>query len=164
MGNSRWSGSLISGGGIYAAGTTYYKTQKGSAATVLPDGAVISSTYLESGSYVESTTYVKAGTGYVSGKGDYKQYAAGTVIGTGGASQAIVATGLTTIHHVWVIPRKSVYSTATTGLQIQRPCLAAGTPGSFYPTAYKLSQGAANWALNDVSATRSWFALGAKTI
>jgi hypothetical protein len=163
VGNSRWSGSLISGGGILAAGTTYFNTQSGSAATTIADGSVQGTTYLKAGSYVKSTTYVQSGTGYVSGKGDVKQYAAGTVITGGGATCAIVATGLTTVHHVWLNRNNVAYSAATTGCAIYRPCLAVGTPGSFYPIAFKINSGGAI-AAGSVAATCAWFAVGAKTI
>lgn len=163
MGNSRWSGSLISGGGIYAAGTTYFNTQSGSAATVLPDGAVKASTYLEAGSYVDAASYIQAGTGYVTAKGDTKQWCAGTVICGGGATVPPVATGLTTIHHVFMNRNNDSYGAATTGCAICRPCRANGTKGSFYPLCFKINSGGAIVA-GSVSATYAWFAVGAKTI
>lgn len=167
-GNSRWSGSLISGGGIFAAGTTYFNTQSGSAATVLTDGSVKASTsliagsYVDAGTYVESTTYVKSGTGYYTGKGDVKQFSAGTYYGIGGATTPIIATGLTTIHHVFANKRGVGYTAATTGNVFVVPRIAAGTVGSFYLTAYKQPGDAV--AINSVAGTFSWLALGAKTI
>jgi hypothetical protein len=165
MGNSRWSGSLISGGGILAAGTTYFNTQAGSAATVIADGSIQATTYVKSGTYLKSTTYTQSGTGYITGKGDYKQYAAGTVYCTGGASSPIVATGLTTIHHVFMNRRVTGYVTATTNNVLCRPSIAGGTLGSFYPIAFKHTGVPASiWALGSVAATFTWFAVGAKTI
>ena len=172
MGNSRWSGSLISGGGIFAAGTTNFNAQAGSAATVLPDGTVRSATYMDAGSYVnagsylESTSYVKAGTGYTTGKGDVKQWAAGTYYGIGGATAPITATGLTTIHHVFMNRRRTNYAgaIATTGQVLCSPCIAPGTVGSFYPILFKIAGAAGAIAVNTVAGTFSWYAVGAKTI
>jgi hypothetical protein len=161
MGNSRWSGSLISGGGILAAGTTYFNTQSGSAATIIADGSIQGTTYLKAGSYAKTTTYVQSGTGYVSGNGDVKQYAAGTYIGIGGATAPIKATGLTTIHHVFMNKRGVGYTAATTGQVICCPRIAAGTVGSFYPICYAVTHAI---AINGVAGTFSWMAIGAKTI
>jgi hypothetical protein len=164
MGNSRWSGSLISGGAIYAAGTTNFPTPKGSAATVLDDGSVQAATYVKGGTYLKSTTYLQSGTGYITAKGDYKQYACGTHWGFGGATSPIIATGLTTIHHVWMQRRSTGYNTATGLNRLCRPSIAGGTLGSFYPIAFKWASAASIWAPPAAAATYSWFAVGAKTI
>ena len=71
---------------------------------------------------------------------------------------AIVSTGLQKVEFVWMQTNKEAYSTATTANVICRPNLAAGTPGSFYPIAYK--NDATPWSLNDAAATFSWVALG----
>lgn len=106
---------------------------------------------------------VKASTGFTFAPGDNKQFAAGTVICGGGASVAIKATGLTTVHHVWMNRNNVAYSAATTGCVICRPCMAVGTPGSFYPLAFKIASGGAIVA-GTVAATYAWFAVGAKTL
>jgi hypothetical protein len=141
MGNSRWSGSLISGGGIYAAGTTYFNTQRGSAATKIPDGVV------------------RGATGFYFEAGDAQKFACGTVVCGGGASVPIKATGLTTIGHVFMQRRRQSYSAATTGYGLPSPAIANGTRGSFYPISFK-TQAAGGIVINSVAATWSWFAVG----
>ena len=164
--NTRVAGGLISGRSIYAAGTTnFYSTQGASATIVPPSGQILSAGSVKSTGPTVSTTFVRAGTGFVfQGAGDVKQFAAGTCIGTGGATMAIVNTGLTTIHGVWVEKYTTAYGNATTGNVLCRPSLAAGTTSSFYPLAFKLTGTSAIWALNTVASTFKWFAVGAKTV
>lgn len=166
--NNRWSGSLITGGAFYAAGTTNYDTQLGSVATNLSIGQIKGAAGMVSGSNIQSTTTLQAGTGFVTANGDAKQYAVGTYIGSGAATAAIVATGLTTIHHVWLMRNwRSRTAGATTRAWIApSPALAAGTPGSFYPLVGFIAPAAAvDHTLGiGAGATFSWIALGAKTI
>jgi hypothetical protein len=84
-------------------------------------------------------------------------FISGTVVGTGGATMPLVATGAKEVGFVWMQTNHSEYNTATTGMVVCRPELAASTLGSFYPIAY-LSD-ATPWGLNTVSATFKWLAL-----
>jgi hypothetical protein len=143
--NNRWSGSLISGGGIYAAGTTEYISQKGSAATVIPTGTI------------------KAAVGFYFAPGNSKQFSAGTYIGSGAATAAIKATGLTTVHHVFMTKYGSGYAAAATsrGRIIPSPVKAQGTVGSFYPTIFRTAATNKEIVFGTGSAgTYSWFAVG----
>lgn len=158
---------------VYAAGTTSLRT---AAATVIPPGCVyaaasvrapviVSTTSFSSGGALRSTTTITAGTGFVFGSGQTKQFAAGTYIGTGGATAAIISTGLTTIHHVFMQINKATYSAATTGMAYARPCVAHGTLGSFYPIIFKTGTiGGGGPVLNTVAGTFRWLAIGADTL
>lgn len=166
--NNRWSGSLISGGAIYAAGTTNYTTELASAATNLTIGQIKAAAGLVAGTSIQATTTVQAGTGFMTANSNAKQYAVGTYIGSGAATAAIVSTGLTTIHHVWLMRNwRSRTAGATTRAGISpTPALAAGTPGSFYPLVGFIAPAAvaAHTLGIGAGATFSWIAFGAKTI
>lgn len=161
---------------VYAAGTS---SRVSGNATVLPNGVVYAaasvrapvvraSTSFSSPSVTGSTsvtggtgsfTTVTASTGYTFVGGAVKRFAAGTYIGTGGATAALVVTGLASIRQVFMQLNKQAYSAATTGMAYGRPCRAAGTPGSFYPIAFKLT-GAPGPVLNTVAGTFMWEAIG----
>lgn len=92
-----------------------------------------------------------------------KSFAAGTYIGIGGATAPITSTGLTRISHVFMSRTRSAYSTATAAaISVPCPCLAAGTPGSFYPIVFRDLGGGAQPSVAAVSATWKWFAVGAR--
>ena len=97
--------------------------------------------------------------GFLFEAGDGKKFACGTRVCGGGASVPIVATGLTTIGHVFMQRRRNSYSAATTGNGFPAPARANGTPGSFYPISFKTQAGGGS-AINSVAATWSWFAVG----
>jgi len=89
-------------------------------------------------------------------------FAAGTYIGTGAATAAIVNTGFKRVHHVWMSLCPSARAAATTdGVYSGRPCIAAGTPGSFYPLVFRLPGGAnaVNTLGVSAGATFKWLAL-----
>jgi len=146
MANTRWESAIISKGAVYAAGTTNFKSKLGSAATSLPTGVI------------------KAGVGFGFEAGDAKLFAAGTYIGSGAATAAIVSTGLTTVHKVLMNLYDSAYSGAThNSAGFCQPQHATGTPGSFYPTVVYIAPGAAvNYTLGvGAAATWAWLAIGA---
>jgi hypothetical protein len=144
--NSRWTNSIISGGAIYAAGTTAFKTAKAASATNMVTGQV------------------RADQGFYFGKGNAKNFSAGTYIGTGAATAAITTTGLTTVHHVFMSLRGAAYGSAATNVDgriICAPVLANGTTGSFYPLAYRSTGTNKNVTLGTgIAATFSWMAVG----
>jgi len=90
--------------------------------------------------------------------------ATGTYIGSGAATAAIVSTGLVTIQKVWMQRNVSAYSAATADIgSMPRPCLAAGTTGSFYPTIGFIDKGAAvnhTLGVGPAAATWHWLAVG----
>lgn len=151
MGNSRVSGPFISGGEIYAAGTTQYKAKPGSAGTVRAKSGTI-------------TAY----SGFRFANGNDKQFAAGTFVGSGAATQAIVASGLTTIHHVFFnrVWQSRNAGATTRAAYSPSPAKAQGTPGSFYPLIGFIAPGAvaAHTLGIGAGATFSWFCIGAKNI
>ena len=85
----------------------------------------------------------------------------GTYIGAGSATAYITASGLKSIHHVFMTRSRVGYSGATTnGRLLAAPCIAVGTPGSFYPIILRVAATNANVTLNGASATWCWWALG----
>jgi hypothetical protein len=147
MGNSRWSGSLISGGGIFAAGTTLFKSSvHASAATNLGTAGVVAA---------------EAGFQFMSPSSWYlpKQFSLGTYYGVGGATAPITATGLATINGIWMTRRRGNYAAGTVGAILCTPEIANGTPGSFYPLVYK-TQAGGGIVINAAAATFSWLAVG----
>lgn len=166
--NTRFGSGLITLGGIYAAGTTNYKAQTGSAATNLNRGEIRAAGTLKAPQIIGTTGISSAGTinaasGFNFAAGNYKKFAAGTYIGAGSATAAITSTGLTTVHHVFMSLRGAAYGSGATqdGRIICAPVLAAGTTGSFYPRVYK--SGATNkevYPNAGVGATFSWMAVG----
>ena len=129
---------------------------------ISPSGQGISSGgTITAGATIQGTV-VKATTGFYSEAGNVKAFSAGTYIGTGGATAAIISTGLTTITGVWMQLNKQTYSAATTGMAYGRPCRAHGTLGSFYPIAFKTGTiGGGGPVLNTVAGTFAWYAVGA---
>lgn len=163
--NSNTTSSIVAHS-FYAAGTSNLATAN---ATVLGAGAISASGALAAGGALRSGTTITAGTGYVFGSGHTKQFACGTYIGSGAATAAIISTGLTTIHHVFMNRIRSAYSSATALVgEHPAPCKASGTPGSFYPIVGWIANGAAvNKTLGvgaPTAATFNWLALGADTL
>jgi len=100
------------------------------------------------------------------GSGSNQKYGftAGTYVGSGAATAAIVNSGLGQVHFVWMAKNfGSRTAGATTDCAVHpTPCLAVGTPGSFYPLVGFVDKGGAvNHALGSgAAATWSWLALG----
>lgn len=169
MPNTRFSGGMVIEGGIYAAGTTNFPGQTGSAATALPTGQIKAAGSIKGLGPIVSTTFMRAGTGFVfAGAGDVKQFAQGTYIGTGAATAAIIATGLTTVDKVWMNYLQVIYpggGTSKIGRTIFSPVQANGTPGSFYPLVYRSTATNKNITLGTgFAATFNWFATGRRTV
>lgn len=147
--NTRFGSGLITRGAIYAAGTTNYKAQVGSAATNLPTGQI------------------GAEGGFAFEDGRAKTFAAGTYYGTGQASAAIIDSGLTTITHVF--HGVDVPGNAGTTVLIARGvwhwCSAEATVGSFYLRAVRRGSAGTidEWLPGTGAAsTVKWFAFGAR--
>ena len=90
-------------------------------------------------------------------------FAAGTYVGRGGATAPLITTGLKKVHNVWLGLCPEARSAATTaGVHGVRPCRAAGTPGGFYPLAFRIVAGAtvSNLPGMGADATFKWLALG----
>ena len=152
MGNSHWSGSIVSAAGISAAGTiraggTFTTTRVTASSSLVTAGGVSAA----------GTLRAVGGFGFVAG--DYKKFAAGTYIGVGGATTPIRSTGLTTISGVYMVLRRSTVGTATQAVAMPRPCIAHGTPGSFYPQWVRMNGLNAAFGLA-ASATTVFFAVG----
>jgi hypothetical protein len=111
---------------------------------------------------------IKSSSGFSFSAGDSKQFACGTYIGSGAATAAIVSTGLTTVHGVWMqLARQSRTAGATTRVgNMPCPTLAVGTPGSFYPLVGFIAPAAvaAHTLGIGAGATWKWFAVGADTL
>lgn len=137
--NAHTKANWIVQGMIYAAGTTNFPG--------------VGATNLDSYQGV-----IRGARGFYFQQGNAKRFASGTYIGVGGATAPIISTGLTTITHVQMHKTRSAYTTATS-VAICVPALANGTPGSFYPIAFK-AQAAGGIILNTVSATFRWMAEG----
>lgn len=129
------------------------------------DGGISTAGTVNAAATISTSSIVDASSGgWVFSAGDYKQFAAGTYIGSGAATAAIVDTGLTTIHHVHLQRNwQSRTAGATTRSSYSpSPAIAAGTPGSFYPLVGFIAPGAAvNHTLGiGAAATFSYVAVG----
>lgn len=170
MANTRLRGPLFVGGAVYAVGTQLFP--QGVAGVGINAAATVGS---KRGSFVavngfstagtiraESTIFAGGGFGMV--QNNFKKIATGTYIGSGAATAAIVSTGLTTIHHVFLIRN---WQSRTAGATVRAaympsPAKAQGTPGSFYPLVGFIPTGAsANPQLGiGAAATFPWLAFG----
>lgn len=153
MAKSHFSGPIIQGTDQRPAASTNVFTNR----IVCAAAASFSGAVSMSGALTSSSGFTFAG-------GNYKKFAAGTYIGSAGATAAITSTGLTTTHHVWMTLRGSAFGSAATsdGRVACAPTLANGTPSKFYPRAYR--SGATNkeiyLGLGGIPATFSWIAVG----
>lgn len=146
MGNTTYSGPITSTGGFNTASGFSTGGTVNSAATI------------------STTGIVQADSGFVFVAGDAKSFAQGTYVGSGAATAAIVSTGLTTIHSVWMQRNwQSRNAGATTRAAYSpSPAKAAGTTGSFYPlVGFIAPGGAVNHTLGiGAAATFAWFCTG----
>lgn len=161
MGASHWSGPLVTNGGITSSsGTNVFGQRTVVRAAASIEGALSvagAQTFTGAASFTAAPSFP---AGVVLESGNTKAFAAGTYIGTGGATAALVTTGLTTVTMVFMSRNKSAYSGATTGNVISAPCIAASTPSKFYPIMFSHT-GAPGPVLNTVAGTFRWLALGA---
>jgi len=151
MSNSHFSGPLVQGTDKRPAGATNVFTQR----VVCAAGASFAGAVRSSGGF-EDILFVN---------GNVKQVASGTYIGSGAATAAIVNTGLTTVHHVFLMRNwQSRTAGATTRAAYSpSPALAVGTPSSFYPLVGFIAPGgaAAHTLGIGAGATFKWLAFGA---
>lgn len=177
MANTRLRGPFLVGGPIVAVGTSLFPqgragtginaaaTNLGKTGSLIAISGISTAGTIRSGSSIVSgggltvAGTIRAGTGFGFVAGNYKRIAAGTYYGIGGATAPITSTGLTTITHIFMQANRHNYSTATTGVTIPRPCVAAGTVGSFYPVIFKIGATGVG-ALNTVAGTFRWVAYG----